>query len=158
MHKFTLKERAYKLIEEHRAAALATSDQICMPHVATVYCVPNKDLSVYFSSRIEGRKLKNLLANPNVAMAFTDETKLRTIQLTGFAEQIEDLYLEQEILHKLMTMRYQDPNWPVPPMQLFEKGYSSQVAIIKVTPTEMTYANFENPQALGRKSFFQKVI
>ena len=158
MHKSSLKEQAYKFIEENRAAALATSNQHGMPHVATVYCVPNRDLSLYFTTSVEGRKFNNMIGNPNVALAFTDEAKLSTIQLTGFSERIEDLHFEQEILHQLMTSRHRDPNWPFPSMQLFEKGSSNELAIMKVTPTEMTYANFEDPQGMEQKSIFQKVI
>lgn len=157
-HASVLRAQARRFIGENPAAALATSDLAGMPHVATVYCVAHEDLSLYCSTRVEGRKFKNMTERPQVAVAFTNEARLCTIQLTGSAERIENIRLEQEILHQLMTIRYHDPYWPIPSMQLFERGVTNELAILKITPLEMTYANFENPTLHNVKSFFQKVI
>lgn len=153
-----LKKLAYQFITTHRAAALSTVDNQGNPHVAPVFCVVRKDLSMYFSTRIEGRKFTNLIQNPAVAMTFVDEANVAAIQLSGKAERIENLKLEQSILYDLARQRYQDPNWPMPTLKLFEQGSTIQIAIIKVTPTEMTYADFATPETGKYKAFFQRII
>ena len=151
-------EKARKFIIKHRAGALATTSLKGVPHVATIYCIVDEDLNLYFSTRVEGRKFHNLLENPTVALAFSDEVNMGTVQLTGKAERVESLELEQDILYKLITYRYGEPNWPSPPFKLFERGATNELAIIKVTPFEMTYASFETTTTGRYKPFFEKVI
>lgn len=149
---------AYKFMNSNRAAALATTDLFGNPHVAIVYCVVRKDLSVYFSTRVEGRKYINLENNPAVAMAFSNEPSLQMLQLTGYAERIDDLGKEQEILQDLMRIRYRDPEWPLPPLKLFEHGATNELAVIKVSPQEVTFANFATPHTGQYQPFFEKIL
>jgi uncharacterized pyridoxamine 5'-phosphate oxidase family protein len=153
------KKSAYKFITNNRAAALATVSKAGVPHVVSIYCVVHEDLSIYFMTRVEGRKFTNLTYQPKVAMAFTDEKGLKTIQLTGAAERVNSLKLEQTIWHDLMRFRLPwAEQGPVPAIQLFERGATNELAIIKVMPYEMTFANFEK-MANGRYNpFFQKII
>ena len=153
-----LKDLAYKFINKHRTAALATVDDKGTPHVAPIFCIARKDLSIYFSTRVEGRKFTNLVNHPTVAMTVVDKENLTAIQLTGLAERLDNLNLEQAILYDLATLRYQDPNWTMPTMKLFESGVTNELAVIRVTATEMTYANFATPTNGKYKPFFQKVI
>lgn len=153
-----LKKQSYDFMLKNRAAALATADNKGIPHVVIVYCIVKEDFSLYFSTRVESRKYTNLIDNPVASMAFYDEKSLDTIQLTGSVERINDLKKEQDILYQLLTLRYREPNWPVPPVKLFERGATNELAIMKLTPTEMTYANFETTEDGRYKPFFQKVI
>jgi general stress protein 26 len=152
------KDKVFNFISEHRAGSLGTANAAGVPHVAIVYCMVKHDLSLYFSTRVEGRKFQNIMVNPTVALTFLDELGMATIQLMGQAERVQNLELEQEVLHDLITYRYGDPNWPVPPVKLFEQGSTNELAIIKVTPYEMTYANFETSITGRYKPFFTKIL
>jgi len=152
-----LREKAYSFMKANRAAALATTTPDGKPNVAIVYGLVNEDLSVYFSSRVEGRKFQNLMAQPQVSMAFFDELNMVTLQLSGTAERVEELSVEQDVLFDLITLRSGEPNWPVPPLKMFEKGSTNELAIIKVTPTEMTYGSFETDKSGRYKPFFEKI-
>ena len=152
------KQVAYDFISTNRLAALATTDNKGVPHVAPVYCVVDIELNIYFSTRIEGRKFVNLEECPIVAMTFIDEKNIATIQLTGSSERIQDMEIEQSVMRDLARLRYQDPNWPVPTLRLFDKGYTNELAIIKVIPAEMTFANFATSKTGKCKPFFQKII
>jgi general stress protein 26 len=153
-----LREQAYQLLFTKRAATLATVDEKGMPHSAFVYIVPRKDLSLYFTTSTSGRKFHNIFRQTIVAMSITDEDNMTTIQLRGKTERVDSLKLEQEILYELMTFRYKGSDWSLPALKLFENGATNEVAIIKVTPSEMTYADFA-PSGTGRfKSIFQQVL
>ena len=153
-----LREQARQFIARNRAAALATVDPKGNPQVATVYCVVDETLAVYFTTRVEARKFTNLMRHPTVAMIFTNENELTTLQLSGEAERIESMELEQEVLSWLMTHRKWDPQWALPTMQLFEHGATNELAIIKVVPSEMTLSNFRKDTSEQHRPFFQKVI
>lgn len=149
---------AYELMTQNRAAALATADANGVPHVAIVYCSIQADLSLFFSTRVEGRKYRNLSHRPDVSLAFVDESNMRTVQLTGTAKRVELLACEQEILRELILLRYGEPNWPAPPVKLFERGLTNELAIVEVEPYELTLANFETNVNGRYKPFFTKII
>lgn len=153
-----LRKKTYQFLLDNRSAALATAGKKGPPHVATIFFVPRKNLTLYFTTRTSGRKFQNLIAQPRVAMAITDDEKLITVQLSGVTEQVANPRLEREILQDLWLFRHKDPNWPIPPMKLYERGAVDDLAVIKVTPSEMSYANFEIATTGKYKSFFHRVI
>ena len=153
-----LRNRAFEFIANHRAGALATADKKGNPHVVVVYFGVDKDLSLYFSTRVESRKYKNIIDRPTVAMAFSDRENIKTMQVTGKAKRVDDLAQEQKVLQDLMQYRYGEPNWPAPPMKLYEHGATDELAVIKVIPSEMTFADFATAKAADDVTFFHKII
>lgn len=150
---------AYEFIQDNRTAALATVSSDGIPHVATIYCVVYEDLSLYFMTRVEGRKFANLTHHPKVAMVFSNEGELGTLQLTGKAEQIANMKKEQAVWQDLMRLRTPlSGRSPVPAIQLFERGATNELAIVKVIPYEMTFATFEQTTNDRYKPVFQKII
>ncbi|MFI5270432.1 MAG: pyridoxamine 5'-phosphate oxidase family protein [Candidatus Saccharimonadales bacterium] len=155
-----LQKRAYQFMLDNRTAALASSGKKGIPHVATIYFLPKKDMTLYFTTRAEGRKFTNMLNNPIVSMAINsdDSGGMVTIQLTGKVERIEDLKEEQDITLELWSLRYDEASWPPPPLRLYERGHADSLAVMKVTPTEMTMANFEVSDDNRYIPFFQKIV
>lgn len=149
---------AHKFLSAHRAATLATVNAKKKPDAATVFYIVDKDLTIYFMTRIESRKFRNLEMQHEVAMVISDEQTMETIQLSGTAERIENFEEERGVLSKLWTADYRNPNWPGPAVKLFESGHSVQLAVVKVVPQEMTYAVFERQDKGKYGSFFEKVI
>lgn len=156
--KTSLRRQAYDFITQHPLAALATVDGSHEPDLAMVYCLIRADLTLYFSTRVEGRKYINLSRRPLYAMAFYDEETLTTVQLRGTASRIEDIALEQDILSDLTKLRFGRRHGLVPTIQLFESGASSELAVVQIIPTEMTLAIFDNERGTKYAAFFQKVI
>lgn len=149
---------AYAFLNENRTAALATVDTNHDPDVATIYCVADKDLTLYFTSRVEGRKFINLVAHPIVALSFARERSLESILVRGKAERINKPELEQRILGSLLSDKTSGKLRPLPPMQLFDEEYTNEVAIVKVVPFEITYAKFASHTGKGNLPIFQKII
>jgi general stress protein 26 len=152
------KRHTFKFIENHRTASLATSDELGIPHIAFVYTIVKPNLSIYFSTRVEGRKYINLVENSIVSMGFGDEEKMSSVQLMGMAERVDDLKAEQDIFQELYVHRIGKENWEIPPARLFARGATNEIAIIKVTPTELTFADFATNVSGRYKPFFTKVI
>jgi nitroimidazol reductase NimA-like FMN-containing flavoprotein (pyridoxamine 5'-phosphate oxidase superfamily) len=153
-----LRTEARSFIYANRAGSLATVDKKGTPHVAVVYCLAEPDLSIYFITRVESRKYENLKKNSTVSMSFSNEDLMVTVQLTGKAETIDDLKESQDIMYKLMSMRFKEHNPSNPPLQLFERGAASELAVVKVTPSEMIYANFKQLASGRYKPFFSTVL
>lgn len=149
---------AHKFLSTHRAATLATVTIKTKPDAATVFYIVDEELTIFFMTRIESRKFRNLEKQHVVSMVITDEKTMETIQLTGTAERIENLVEESGALTRLWIADYRNPNWPGPAVKLFESGHSVQLAVVKVVPLEMTYASFERQKNGRYVSFFEKVI
>jgi nitroimidazol reductase NimA-like FMN-containing flavoprotein (pyridoxamine 5'-phosphate oxidase superfamily) len=154
----SLKNKVFELVSAHYSGALATVGAHETPHVATVYCLVTKDLLFYFVTRIESRKFANLSTNSQVALAFTNEAAMETVQLTGTAERVESYEDEQRIFYKLMTQRYATPGWPPPALSMFERGDSRELAVIRISPMELSYANFQKLSNGRYRPFFHKVL
>jgi general stress protein 26 len=144
-----IKVEILRLIKENRAASLATVDNKGIPHVAVVYCVVSDDLTLHFITRAESRKYENILHQPTVALSFLDEDNMSTVQMTGAVKRIDDLDKEQEIMYKLMTKVYEERELIPPPLQLFGQGATNELAVLEITPKEMSYATFKT-DASGR--------
>lgn len=155
--KKTLKQKVYEFLHEFRAATLSTFDGKT-PHGATVYAAADRDLNLYFTTRTEGRKYNNLVKNPTVAMVITDDRRMITVQATGRAISMEGEQVEADILDRLWRFRFDDPNWPVPPIKLLENDFSRELSVIKVVPSEMSCANFEGTPSGHYRSYFEKII
>lgn len=147
-------------MKANRLAALATVSAGGIPHVAAVYFLPQKDLSIFFSTKASGRKYENMVANPTVSMVISnaDGSKLTSIQLTGRVRRIENIKLEQKMLLDLWRLRYDPKLWPPPPLQLYERGIAPEIAVMKVVPTEMMMANFEMTDDKRYRPFFRDII
>lgn len=137
-----LRNQAQLFMMQNRAAVLGTVNNRRVPHVATVYCWVSAKLDVYFVTRTESRKYRNLVARPTVAMTFTDKDNVSCVQLTGQAERVSDIKDEQDILFKLQTLRYQEAQVVSPALQLYERDAASELAVVIVRPTELTFASF----------------
>lgn len=153
-----LRATALDFILQNRAAALATVDTAGLPDVATVYCLAEADMSIYFVTRIESRKYANICTEPVVAMTFMNEKLMVSLQLRGRAVRVEALAEEQRILYELTLARHQDENWPSPPLKMLEHGLTGELAIMRVSPTEMTLATFETQPSGKYNPFFKHVI
>jgi general stress protein 26 len=153
-----LKEIAYKFILGNRVAHVATVDLNGKPQSSTVYCFPSKNLDIFFLSRIEGRKVKNMIFKPVVSMSVTNEDEMSTLQLTGSTEIVSSFEKEQDIFYKLIKLRGGHPDWDIPVVKMFERGDTNEIVLIKVTPGEMTLSNFTSLKNGAFKPFFQKII
>lgn len=152
------KRDVFDFIKANHLATLATVDERGNPHAATIEFMVHEDLSLYFTTRIEARKFKNLTDKPTVAMTITDESAMVTVQLTGKAERIENFKQEQKLIMELWTLRFNAATWPIPSVQMYQQGATNNIAVIKVKPFEMSYSIFKHQPSGRYKPFFHKII
>jgi len=149
---------ATEFICRNRAATLSTVTPEGKPHSSVVYCVVHSDLTIYFTTRAEGRKFAALRQNPEVCLLFTGFGTLQQLQLSGIASRVAGREQQLDLLHELMKLRYEEENLPRPTVNLLEAGIRKEYAIFKVVPYEMTYANFATAKQGMYKPEFVKII
>lgn len=77
-------------LAEHYTGILATSDTASNPHGAVIYYLPDSDFTLYFATKEETQKFKNMEENPQVAFVVYDETSQTSLQVSGRIFQITD--------------------------------------------------------------------
>lgn len=127
-----LKKAVATLIQWERVARVATAGPEGMPHVVPV-CHVVADGRIYFASGTEGRKVKNLSANPRVALSvdlYTDAwPHLKGVMVQGRAALIRPGPRFRKI-RRLLYAKY--PQYP-DEAALDE----SDSVIVEVTPTHV---------------------
>lgn len=87
-----LSKKVAKLIASERVCRVATAGSEGRPHLVPVCHVLSGD-KIYFASGDDGRKVKNLTANPQVAVTvdlYSDDwSQLRGVMVQGTARLIE---------------------------------------------------------------------
>ena len=96
----------------HRVAHVATADARGVPHVVPV-CLVVEEGRLYFASGKTGRKLRNLRANPHVAVSADDYTEawggLRGVVVQGTARVHERTPTFRRIRRRLYAKYPQYP-------------------------------------------------
>ena len=142
-----IKREAIDSMRQMPYGVLATVDSAGRPHAATVIIVVNADLSIEFITRADTNKYRNLLKNPQVAMAI-GSTPPYAFQLRGRVRQVKaakdvaaTMERWAEVGAKLKDI------WP-PILRLGQAPY----AVFRITPKTVTAIDLRsqtlNPKAL----------
>src|SRR5689334_9642487 len=132
-----LKKDVAKLVARERVCRVATAGRDGMPHVVPV-CHVLVDGKLCFGSDDDARKVKNVRANPRVAVTvdvYSDDwSVLRGVLLQGSATIVEDGPRFRK-LRKLLYEKY--PQYPE------ESALENGVVMIEVTPERVFTWGFE---------------
>lgn len=152
-----VQKRARAFLRAHDLAVIATVDETGSPHAATVRYASDENFNVYFMTRIESRKFRNVMVHAKVAVVITDTQVMETVQMTGIAGRIEDMHEESAMLSKLWKSGY-TAGRASPIVKMYEAGHTRELAVIRIAPLEMTHAVFDRGYGEAPEPFFYKVI
>jgi uncharacterized protein YhbP (UPF0306 family) len=149
------KDELRKLILDYlslnKRMSLATSKDD-VPWAATVLYAYDGDLNIYFLSKIETRKVQNLLTNSKVAATINEVTggigKVRGIQLEGECRMVGRL--EAARVYALFLKKYFWLKDYIPSAkQMFSKAIRDR--LFKITPQKIYYLDDERFGPEGRE-------
>jgi uncharacterized pyridoxamine 5'-phosphate oxidase family protein len=89
--------RAFQFIKKNTVAVVATTSSEGNPNAAMVNYVIDSIGNLYFITRKNSQKYKNLKKNPSVAVVIGSENTLECIQIEGKSMDINDEKFEKEI-------------------------------------------------------------
>lgn len=111
-------------LRNNRVGVLATSDRTGQPHAATVYITHDDDLNLYFVTKEQTAKSRDLQTNPQAAIAIYDPTNQTTVQAEGKVEEIIDIAESERILYEVwMTALQTSDSGTIPISKLRAGGY-----------------------------------
>jgi len=108
------------------------------PEAASVYYLCDDKGTIFFITRKNSRKYKNIEHNPKVAFVITNEHPSKTIQYEGIASEVSDTEETIEFFNALITKATGSD--PMPPVIQMEGG---EMAFMKITPTWIRYGDFQ---------------
>lgn len=150
------KERANisEFIKNHPAGVLATANTGGSPHAACVYFVTDDELNIYFVTKEETTKHKNLQQNPLASLAIYDERAQATLQANGKAEVIKDIELFTELFNRILDISVEGSGVSRPPVS---KLFAGNYFMYKLTPHSLRLAEYTKPDIGDFENLFQVV-
>jgi general stress protein 26 len=138
-------------LSEHHTAVLATVDQAGQPHAATIYVTCDRDLTLYFVTKRETQKSRNLQKNVKAAIALHDAATLTTLQAEGTVSEVLDPQQQEWVFNDIWRIAFRAGQNGPPPSQILAGGY---VVYRFVTPTlRLARFNTNNPDSAGESVF-----
>lgn len=130
--------KALKFLASHRLAVMSTVSADGKPHGAVMYYHIEPDFSLYFLTKTETSKYKNMLANPDVSVTIWDDEVSVTAQIEGSISEVLSTEMTDKVVRKLMN-KGNSVNWP-PPIAKMRAG---DFVVMCVTPIHVQVGDFK---------------
>lgn len=106
------KQLAGEFLAENKIGVLCTISEGSKPHATLVYYLYEDPFTMYFLTKAETAKAKNILSNPEVALVVGIEDKPVTAQVYGVAESYEGENKTQVINNLIAKAQEGNYHWP----------------------------------------------
>lgn len=125
-------------VNNHQLAVLSTVAPDGKPFAVTLYVVSDEYLNLFFMTKTETTKHRNMSSNPYVFVTFSDEKDLSTLQLSGKAEPIDPKTDSQVTYNLLKGLRIKINEEKIPIAKLNAGDY----VIYKIDVSRATLTNY----------------
>lgn len=137
---FNMDQVSRNFLQTHNVGVLSTIDRGGSPHGAVVYYVVEQE-KVYFLTKSETNKAKNIIAHPQVALTIFEDYTLQCLQLRGLAEAEHNEILVSRIFDVITReLQYDDEKSTPPVTKILEGSY----VVFKITITQANYQKFRS--------------
>ncbi|MCU0660158.1 MAG: pyridoxamine 5'-phosphate oxidase family protein [Candidatus Pacebacteria bacterium] len=102
---------------------------------AAVYYTFDDGLHLYFNTRTNSTKFENIKEQPEVTFVVYSTEPAQTLQMTGIAEEIEELNGAKDIYIKLLEQTLKGKTAPIETLH-------SNIRFIKITPKWARFGDF----------------
>lgn len=135
----TLDKTARSFLCTHYLGVLSTISRTGYVHGATVYYTIVDD-QIYFLTKSETNKAKNLIVNPRIALTIFEEYSLQSMQLRGVAEVENNQSIKKQVFEHITESRSYDNGPSSPPVTKIIDGY---YVIFRLKITEAKYNKYK---------------
>lgn len=140
-------------IDTNPVATLGTINEDGSPHGSIVYvCSDDHHSIVYFLTKSETRKYKNLTANNRVSLTIANPSDNSTLQASGTAAEIQDAQVIDAIMSKLTRLHVNAVDW-LPPISKLRAG---PYVIVGITLEYARLAEFQG-MSIGDERIFTRM-
>lgn len=129
---------AFLGLEKSRLGVVSTVSKENKPESALVYFAFDENLNIYFATKDNSRKYKNILQNKNVSFVMATVNPPQTLQLEGTASVHNDTGDQKHLFQELVGLA-SVKHFSAPITQQSTGG----LQFIKISPTWVRFGNFE---------------
>ncbi|MFI5212601.1 MAG: pyridoxamine 5'-phosphate oxidase family protein [Candidatus Saccharimonadales bacterium] len=141
-------------LHTQHSGILATADDAANPHAAVIYFTFEEDFCLYFITKTETQKYKNIDENKNVAFAVYNEQDQISVQITGHVEVIKDRDKLQTVLNNMYKYSAEISHRELPPL---EKLFAGEYVALRLMPQVIKMAVFARPDS-GADDIFETIL
>jgi len=140
-------------IDRNPIATLGTLNGDGTPYGSIVYvCTDDRQTKVYFLTKSETLKNKNLRANLHVSLTIANPSENSTLQASGLAQEINDAQVIDAAMNKLTRLHVNAVDW-LPPIAKVRAG---PYILVGIELTHARLAEFKG-MSIGDERIFTQI-
>lgn len=133
---------------------LATASKHSVPHAAAVFYVLDEDMNVYFITKEETKKFRNLRENHHVSLAAYKESSQTTLQIIGEAQHVKDVDMFIDVFENIIDICAKNTKSDrLPVSKLFAGDYY----LYQIKPSTMRLAEYLRPDQGNLMGLFELI-
>lgn len=136
-------------INQHATAVMATVDAESQPYTSTIYYALAKNNEIYFVTKSQTTKSKNLALNNKAALTILDKDRLIAVNMTGTAREIETYKERDAIMQKVFQVSYDKQKDYAPIVKLHKGSFS----VFQFHPLQAKMTDFSKPMGEVKEKF-----
>lgn len=130
-------------VKDNPVMVLGTVNASGHPHGAAIYVCATAADQLYFITKTDTQKFKNIEHNPNVSVTIVNPDDNTTLQAQGKASVVESPVLLEEVMAKMTRIYARSPDWLPPIAKLHAGPY--QVVGIKLSNSRLAHFKDTKP-------------
>lgn len=131
-------EQAFLL--NHGVMVLSTTDKGGELSGNVVYYLVGENNYLYMITKSETSKLRNMRANPKVAVTIFDEDEMQVLQMRGTIEIEKDNNSRETVFQQIVKPRKYGKRVSWPPVTKIKDG---SYVVVRITPTEVKFVDYK---------------
>lgn len=148
------REHLSSFLSKNQVGILATADSTGKPHAATIYFTFNQQFDLYFVTKKDTQKSRNLQNNNRAAIAVYDASSQATVQAEGTVVEVVDPKQLEWIFNDIWRIAsIASPGSPPPQSQLLAGGY----VVYKLAAPSIRIATFIHHDSTDYDKIFEIV-
>ena len=127
------------LRRNHIAVLATASPQSAEPHAAVVYYATDSHMNIYFVTKENTTKSRNLTANPQAAIVVYESDSQRTAQISGQVERVNDKDMMERALKLMSKFSSQTAGTEQTPISRLDAG---KYILYRISPQAVRLAEY----------------
>jgi general stress protein 26 len=143
-----------EFLDKNQVGVLASTSRAGKPHAATIYFTHDQQLNIYFVTKKNTQKSRNLQENHQAAIAIYDASAQMTVQAEGLVMEVTDAKQTEWIFNDIWHIASRtSPNSAPPPSRLSAGAY----VVYRLAAPSLRMATFVRQDPLDYDTIFEVI-
>ncbi len=134
-----LKTAESNFLNTHYLGVLSSVGRTGIISGSAVYYL-TKDSKIYFITKSETEKARNIISNPQIAFTVFEELTYETLQISGIALVVTDIETRNQVFQNILKIRNMQDNVTTPPVTKLNQG---SYVVFEIGITEAKYHKYK---------------